>query len=319
MDWINQASTSAQKSDAVFFYATGLSLAFLVFITVLMITFVIRYSRKRHPKASQIEGNVALEITWTVIPLVLFLTIFYFGWTNFEYTRHAPRDAMVVKVTGRQWAWSFEYPNGKQTRELYAALDKPMKLELHSLDVIHGFFVPAFRLKADVVPGRTNFTWFQANQLGSFDIECTVICGVNHSAMLSKVVVVPEDEFKAWYFGGEGAPEPGVNARAAASAAVPGDAGAVALLESKGCLACHSLDGTPRVGPTLKGLYGKQERILVDGTPHPVTVDDEHLRRSILEPAREIVAGYPPVMPTAPMSPQEVTDAVSFIENLKGN
>ena len=319
MDWINQASTSAQKSDVVFFYASGLSAAFLVFITVLMITFVIRYARKRHPKAAQIEGNVALEITWTLIPLVLFLTIFYFGWTNFEYTRHAPRDAMVVKVTARQWVWSFEYPNGKQTRELYAALDKPMKLELRSLDVVHGFFVPAFRLKADVVPGRTNTTWFQATQLGSFDVECTVICGVNHSAMLSKVVVVPEDDFKAWYFGAEGTPEPGKSLRAAAPPALSSDTTAAALLEPKGCLACHSLDGTPRVGPTLLGLYGTQEEVRVDGTPRTVTVDDERLRRSILEPMREVVAGYPPVMPTVPMSPTEVSDVVGFIKTLKRN
>jgi cytochrome c oxidase subunit 2 len=209
MEWMRQASTSAEKSDAVFFFVFGLSLLFLIFITILMIYFVIRYNKKRHPKAEQIEGHTGLEILWTVIPLLLFLAIFYYGWTNYDYMRQAPRDSMVVKVTARQWVWSFEYPNGKQTKALFAPIGKPMKLEVRSADMVHGFFVPSFRLKIDAVPSRANTTWFEATRLGAFDIECTVICGVDHSLMLSKVVVVPEEEFKAWYFGGETAPEPG--------------------------------------------------------------------------------------------------------------
>ncbi len=134
--------------------------------------------------------------TWTVVPLLMFLAIFYFGWTSYDYSRRAPRDAMVVKVTGRQWIWSFQYPNGKQTDKLYAVLDRPMKLEVNSADILHGFYIPAFRLKVDAVPGRTNTTWFQPTRLGSFDIQCTVICGVNHSAMLSHVEVVRENEFQ---------------------------------------------------------------------------------------------------------------------------
>ena len=161
MDWMNQAAISAQKSDAVFFYVFGLSVAFLLFITILMIYFVIRYSKKRNPVASQIEGHVGLEILWTTIPLVLFLSIFYYGWTNYEYMRQAPRDAMAIKVTARQWSWSFAYPNGKQTKVLFAPIGKPMKVDVVSADMIHGFFVPSFRLKIDAVPARnipaTNF------------------------------------------------------------------------------------------------------------------------------------------------------------------
>jgi cytochrome c oxidase subunit II len=170
MDWLKQASTSAQKSDAVFFLVFWLSVAFLVLITATMVFFVVRYSRKRHPKAEQIEGHVGLEIVWTVVPLVIFLAIFYYGWTNFEYMRNAPRDAMLLKVTARQWAWSFEYPNGRQTSVLYAPLGRPMRLEVRSADVVHGFFVPAFRLKVDAVPGRPATTWFEATRLGAFDI-----------------------------------------------------------------------------------------------------------------------------------------------------
>jgi cytochrome c oxidase subunit II len=209
MNLTNAAALSAQKSDEVFFLVFALAVVFLVGITAVMIYFVIRYSRNRHPVAEQIEGHTWLEITWTLVPLVIFLAIFYYGWTNYEFMRLAPRDSMVVKVTARQWNWSFEYPNGKVTRELFAPVDRPMKLEIRSVDVVHGFFVPSFRLKIDAVPARANTAWFQATKLGSYDIECTVICGVDHSKMLSKVIIVPEAAFRAWYFGGEDAPEPG--------------------------------------------------------------------------------------------------------------
>jgi cytochrome c oxidase subunit 2 len=319
MEWMKQASISAQKSDAVFFYVFGLSVAFLVFITALMIYFVIRYSRKRHPKAAQIEGHTGLEILWTVIPLILFLTIFYYGWTNYDYMRQAPRDSMVVKVVARQWSWSFEYPNGKRTDKLYAPIDKPMKLEVRSADVIHGFFVPAFRLKIDAVPARANHTWFQATRLGAYDIECTVICGVSHSLMLSKVVVVPENEFKAWYFGGDEAPVPGKNAVAAAAPVDPAEPAGLRLLREKTCLTCHSVDGTPMVGPTLKGLFGRTQEVLVAGNGlKTMTVDDAYLVRSIDKPQAEIVKGYPPAMPeVAGLTPQETRAMVDFIKTLK--
>ena len=317
MEWMKQASTSAEKSDAVFFFVFGLSLLFLVFITVLMIYFVIRYSKKRHPKAEQIEGHTGLEILWTVIPLVLFLAIFYYGWTNYDYMRQAPRDSMVVKVTARQWVWSFEYPNGKQTKALFAPIGKPMKLEVRSADMVHGFFVPSFRLKIDAVPSRANTTWFEATKLGSFDIECTVICGVDHSLMLSKVVIVPEEEFKAWYFGGETAPEPGKALRSAAHPDLPAEPMGLALMRANGCLACHSVDGKPMVGPTLKGLYGKQEEVLVAGASRTVTVDEARLRLAIREPLREVVKGYPPVMPSILLNDRELSEVVTYIKILK--
>ena len=317
MDWMNQAAISAQKSDAVFFYVFGLSVVFLVFITTLMIYFVVRYSKKRHPKAEQIEGHVGLEILWTTIPLVMFLSIFYYGWTNYEYMRLAPRDAMAVKVTARQWSWSFEYPNGKQSKVLFAPIGRPMKMEVRSVDMVHGFFVPAFRLKIDAVPSRTNTTWFQATKVGSFDIECTVICGVDHSLMLSKVIVVPEDEFKAWYFGGEDAPEPGKALRAAEAhpdlgSLPPG----LAVLTAKGCLTCHSVDGKPKVGPTLHALYGREQEVLVAGNTRTVTVDDAFLRRTITNPADQVVRGYPPAMPRIPLTDQELDDVVRYIKTL---
>jgi cytochrome c oxidase subunit 2 len=317
MDWMKQASTSAEKSDAVFFLIFGLSVLFLVFITGLMIYFVIRYSKKRHPKAAQIEGHTGLEILWTSIPLVLFLGIFYYGWTNYEYMRQAPRDSMVVKVTARQWSWSFEYPNGKQSKVLYAPIAKPMKLEVRSADVVHGFFVPSFRLKIDAVPSRANTTWFQATQLGTYDIECTVICGVDHSLMLSKVMVVPEDEFKAWYFGGENAPEPTTTLRKLPEPPKASEPAGLAILRAKGCLVCHSVDGKPMVGPTLRALYGKQEMVVTNGKLRSVIVDEAHLRMAIQDPMKDVVKGFPPTMPTTPVSPQELSEVVSYLKTLK--
>jgi len=317
MEWMNQAALSAQKSDAVFFYIFGLSVAFLIFITALMIYFVVRYNKKRNPVASQIDGHVGLEVLWTTIPLVLFLSIFYYGWTNFEYMRLAPRDAMAVKVTARQWSWSFQYPNGKQTKVLFAPINKPMRMDVNSVDVVHGFFVPSFRIKVDAVPSRTNTTWFQATKLGSYDIECTVICGVDHSLMLSKVVVVPEEEFKAWYFGGEDAPEPGKAIRANdAHPDLKNMPLGLQVLTEKGCTACHSVDGKPKVGPTLKALYGREEQILVAGAMKIIRVDDAYLRRSILNPKDEVVRGYPPAMPQIPLSEQELNEVVSYIKSL---
>ncbi len=320
MEWMKQASVSAQKSDAVFFFVFALSVVFLVFITALMIYFVVRYSRKRHPVAEQIEGHTGLEVVWTVVPLVLFLVIFYYGWTNYEYMRQAPRDSMVVKVNARQWSWSFQYPNGKQTTELYAPLGKPMRLEVRSQDVVHGFFIPAMRLKIDALPNRGTMTWFEATRVGAYDISCTVICGVKHSEMLSKIYIVPEDEFKAWYFGDERAPLPGRNLVARSESAhppIPGEPEGLSVLRSKGCLACHSTDGRTMVGPTFKGIFGRQEEVLVAGMPNRLTVDEAYLRRSIEHPQDQVVRGYPPAMPAARLDGREIGDVVGYLKTLK--
>ncbi len=315
MPILPQASSAAAGVDSVFLFILALSVVFLICITFLMLYFVVRYGRRRHPKGEDIEGNTWLEIAWTVTPAVLFLVMFFYGWTNFSYMRSVPRDAMVIDVTARQWAWSFTYPNGKRTAELYVALDKPVKLQLHSLDVIHGFFVPALRVKEDVVPGKENYTWFMPTRLGAFDIECTVICGVNHANMLSKVVVVPVSEFEVWYFGDESAAAPG-GGRALASAGAAENP-AVAILTRESCLSCHSLDGSVQVGPTLKGLYGKRETVVTDGTEQEITVDESYLTMAIREPMSQIVKGYQPVMPPNTLKDEEVNQVIGFIKELQ--
>jgi len=317
MPFLQQASSAAGKVDAVFFFIVAVCVAFLILITSLMVYFIIKYNRRRHPKGEDIEGNSRLEIAWTVTPTVLFLLMFYFGWTNFEYERNVPRDAMVVHVIARQWAYSFSYPNGKKTTELYLALNKPFKMELQSLDVIHGFYIPAFRIKQDVVPGKRNYTWFTPTRLGTYDIECTVICGVNHAKMLSKVVVVPVADFEAWYFGEEDAPLPGRASAGTATVRAPQNP-AMGLLNGKSCLACHSVDGSEMVGPTFRGLYGSRE-IVKDsmGREREVTVDASRLALAIRNPNAETVKGYPPAMPPAQLTDAELNEIVEFIKNLK--
>ena len=316
MHLFEQASTAAEKVDSVFLFILALCVAFLIFITFMMVFFVIRYSRKRHPRAEDIEGSTWLEISWTVIPLVLFLLMFYFGWTNFEYMRNAPRDALVVKVTGKQWQWQFEYPNGRRTDMLYLALDKPVRTEVRSLDVIHGFYIPAFRIKIDAVPGKENYTWFTPTQLGSFDIECSVICGTGHATMLSKAIVVTEDEFKHWYYGPADAPPPGKVETASAPGAAGSQHPGFEVLKKKQCLTCHSTDGRVMVGPTFKGAFGTKE-IVRDGREHEIVVDDAYLRRAIQDPAAQTVKGYPPAMPASPLSDKELQDVMDYIRSLQ--
>jgi len=318
MPGLEQASSAAERVDSVFLFIFALSALFLVFITFLMIYFVIRYSKKRNPKARDIEGHFGLEVTWTLVPLVLFLAMFYYGWTNFEYLRNAPDDAMVIKVTGRQWAWDFEYPNGKQTEELYLALDRPVRLEIRSVDVIHGFYVPAFRIKMDAVPGKANYTWFTPTRLGSFDIECSVICGTSHGYMLSKAVVVPEEEFTAWYFGGDDAPIPGQAMAVSMPVDAPPENPGLAILEANSCLSCHSLDGEVMVGPTFKDIYGREATVVgADGTEREIEIDDDYLERAIQDPMAETAKGYPPAMPTMPLSEEELQQVIDYLKTVE--
>jgi cytochrome c oxidase subunit 2 len=320
MPFLNPPLSTVDRVNDVFLYIFVLAVAFLIFITGLMVYFVIKYNRKRNVTPVDIEGNPALEIAWTVTPLILFLSMFYFGWTNFSYMRNPPRDAMVIEVTARQWAWSFKYPNGKQSDELYVALNRPVKVELHSLDVLHGFYIAALRVKEDVVPGKTNYAWFTPTLLGTFDIQCTVMCGLRHSYMLSKVHVLPEDEFKAWYFADENAPHPAKVQPAAVQpatvAAAAGEPG-FAVLQQKNCLVCHSVDGSEKVGVTLKGLYGKQQTVVVGGKEQQVTVDEDYLAKAMREPRTHSVEGYPPTMPAPSLTDEEIGQVIAYIKELK--
>lgn len=189
----------AKQVDNAFILIVAVSVFFLLLVTVFMIYFVIRYRKKKHPISENITGNTTLEILWTIIPLALVLVIFFYSWSGFKLMREVPSDAMTVKVTASMWRWAFEYPNGKKSDTLlYIPVGKNIKLELTSTDVNHSFYIPYFRTKEDVVPGRTNYMWFQATEAGSYDIMCAEYCGLNHSYMLGKIIAMPESEYNVW-------------------------------------------------------------------------------------------------------------------------
>jgi cytochrome c oxidase subunit 2 len=193
------SSPFADYVDTTFLLISGISLLVLIGLLIAMVTFIIRYSRKRNPHPSNIEGNIPLEITWTVIPLVLFMGMFYLGWRGYLQESTIPANAIPISVTGQMWKWTFEYPNGVKTDTLYVPVGAPMKMQLHSLDVNHSMYIPAFRIKKDVIPNRTNEMWFAANQVASYDIACAEFCGLNHAYMYTKVVSRDTSAFESWY------------------------------------------------------------------------------------------------------------------------
>lgn len=195
-------SNFAEKTDYAFYFVLGISLLLLIFITVLMMYFVFKYSRNKHPKAVNIHGNTALEITWTVIPVILVLAMFWYGWIGYQELSNPPAETFNIKVTGQMWKWSFEYPNGMKTDTLYVPKDKAILLNLTSLDVSHSFYVPAYRFKMDVYPGKETQVWFTPDEVGEYDIACAEYCGLRHSYMYSKVVVAPQNKFDDWYYRG---------------------------------------------------------------------------------------------------------------------
>ncbi|MBM4174983.1 MAG: cytochrome c oxidase subunit II [Ignavibacteria bacterium] len=184
--------------DGVFLFILAVSVLLLVLITFLMILFVIKYNRKKHPTPKNIHGNIPLEILWTVIPTILVLGMFYYGWVGYTKMQDVPKDAMVIHVVARMWDWDFTYPNGVKTDTLYVPVNKAIKTELESADVNHSFYIPAFRVKKDVIPNKKNYMWFIADQVGSYDIACAEYCGLKHSYMYTKVVVMPEMDFDNW-------------------------------------------------------------------------------------------------------------------------
>lgn len=298
-----QLITTTDAIDPVFMFIFGACLVLLVGITAVMTAFVIRYHRSRSPEpTSQATGNIWLEIVWIVLPTLLVLAMFYYGWAGYLTLRHVPKNAMEVTATARMWSWSFKYANGKTSPKLYVSVGKPVRVELVSLDVIHGFYLPAFRVKRDVVPGMRNHVWFVASKPGSYDLFCSQYCGTGHSAMITTVEALPEPEFTAW-----------LNQETENEEHAGHE-----LLEKHGCLGCHSLDGTIKVGPSFKGIWGRGTVITTNGAERTITVDAAYLRRSIKEPQADLVKGFPPIMPTFPdLTDQEITTMVAYLKGVK--
>jgi cytochrome c oxidase subunit II len=299
-----QIITTVEHIDPIFYYLLGISIFLLIGITVAMIFFAVRYHRSRHPEpASKVSSNLLLEITWTVIPTFIALSMFYFGWAGYLALHNVPEGAMEVQVTGRMWSWTFTYENGRTSDRLHVPVNTPVRVGITSEDVLHNFYIPAFRVKKDAVPGMETFVWFIAPQLGSYDIFCAEYCGLLHSSMITTVEVLPEEDFLAWY-----------------EAEAPMDPAAAGreLLGRHGCLGCHSLDGSPGAGPTLQGLYGREVVVTVNGQRQTVVADEEYIRESILDPNAMIVEGYPPIMPSyqGRISEEELAGMIAFFADM---
>ncbi len=303
------ASNFVEGVDLAFYVILGISLFFLVLITGTMIYFVFRYRKSKNPKAdTSITGSNKLEVIWTVIPTILVLVMFYYGWAGFAPMRDVPDDAIPVKAIARMWSWTFEYENGKKSDKLIVPKDKPVYLDLISVDVNHALYVPAFRIKEDVVPGRKNWMWFTANEFGSYDLLCAEYCGLRHAYMLTTVEVVSDDEWAEWMKTPEGESDLDVVAEG------------FNVIKMNGCVACHSSDGTKLVGNSFKGIWGEERKVLVDGEEKTVTVDRDYIVKSIYDPNAEIVVGYNEgLMPAYKdmISEQEIDQFIEYLKTLK--
>ncbi len=269
--------TTTEAVDKAFYVIFGISGIALLGITVATVYLVWRYNRKRVPvPISQKDHNVWLEVTWTVIPTILVGIMFWYGWEGYLSLRRIPDNAMTIKGSARMWSWLFTYENGKTSDKLYVPVGQPVNVRLNSEDVLHSFYVPAFRVKRDTVPGMETYAWFVAEEPGSYDLFCAEYCGVAHSDMITTVEAIPAAEFAGWL----------------AEKPVAAAAGK-ALLQKHGCLGCHSLDGSASVGPTFQGIGGRDVSVVTDGQSRTLTTDRDYLEKAILEPEVDIVEGYP--------------------------
>ncbi len=302
-----QSSSTAHYVDAAFHLILAIASLFFLLIVALMVVFVVRF--RRRPGAGPARSpshSTALEITWSVVPLVLVVVIFSLGFYGYMEMRTPPRTAYEIFVTAQKWKWTFRYPNGYEDPELHVPVDEPVKLTMLSQDVIHSLFIPAFRVKMDVVPGRYTTTWFRAIEPGQYDLACTEYCGTGHSDMLTKVVVHGPGEFEPWLR----------KADEQAQSLAPVDAGG--RLVAQRCASCHSVDGTqvPNGGPSFKGIFG-QTHTFAKGPPQ--AVDENYLRESILDPSKRIRQGYEDRMSTfkGQLTDKQTTNIIEYIKSLQ--
>jgi cytochrome c oxidase subunit 2 len=317
---LSRLSSNADAVNGPILFISIVSLVMLIGITAVMVFFALRYNRRRRPIGEDVHGHNLLEITWTVIPTILAFGFFWYGWEGYKFMKTPPEDSIQIKVTGRMWSWMHEYENGVQSPELYVPVNKPVKLNLGSQDVIHSYYIPAFKVKQDAVPGVPNlFLWFSAYQTGDYHVFCAEYCGNGHSRMLSWVHVVTQEEFDAWL-----KTEGDKVAELKKATESGADTGTLHILgeqlaKAKGCVACHSVDGSKVIGPTWKGVYGATETVVTAGQERTVKVDDEYIKRSMLEPTADVVKGYQPLMPSQQgmVSESEIMALTQYIKSLK--
>jgi len=301
-----QASTLAPHIDDLFYVIFYICMFFLVGITVALLIMVFKYHDKEggnhNPKPSP-HHNFALEVTWSVIPLILVIVIFWVGYKGYLDLRTPPEGAYNINVIAQQWAWAFQYPNGWVDPVLHVPQGTPIELTMQSNDVLHALYVPDFRVKQDVVPGRYTKLWFQCPETGEHNLFCAEYCGKDHSAMMTKVIVQDPIEYQNWLDNTANDPK----------LALP--EGGKQTYEQRGCKQCHSIDGTANTGPTWKGMFGSQVK-LADGTT--VTADENYVRESIMDPTAKVVAGFQPVMPTfkGSLKDRQITGIIEYMKTL---
>jgi cytochrome c oxidase subunit 2 len=305
---LSPVAVSTERVDNLFTFILALSAIFFTAIVTTLAYFVVRYRRRSAgQRTSAMHGNTKIEVVWAVIPAILLIVIFAWGYRDFLYLAVAPRDAIEVRVTGQKWSWTFDYPSdGISTNELTVPAGRPVKLVMSSMDVIHSFYVPAFRVKRDVLPNRYTVMWFEALEPGTYDVMCAEYCGTGHSQMLTKVHVVGDKEYEDWVGSGGGMSGEGMSSA---------EFGKM-LFNKQGCATCHTVDGMKKVGPSLLRRFGQQERFR-DGSE--VQIDDNYLRESIMEPNARVVSGYDPVMPTyaGRLKDKQVNALIDYIKSLQ--
>ena len=307
-----QGSDFAHKIDFAHDVVTIISVICTVAIVGVMLYFAVIYRQRdgKDHETPRIEGDSTLEIIWTVFPTLVCIWVAWLGYDSFVALRTPPANAMEINVTGRKWAWDFTYKNGKKTTgELVIPVDEPVKLVMTAKDVLHSFFVPVMRTKADVIPGRYTYEWFRPIKTGDFQVFCTEYCGNEHSRMRARLKVLPKAEFERWLADDS-------EARKLASLK-PSDRGKE-LYVTKQCVTCHSLDGAPRVGPSWLKIFGREGK-LADGSTYKV--DENYIRESILQPQAKVVQGYPAMgMPSyqGQLSDDDITGLIEFMKTVDG-
>jgi cytochrome c oxidase subunit 2 len=297
------ASTMAGKVDALYFFLIAISGLAVSVIAILILVFGVKY-RRRAPEQSgaRVVPSLALEVGWSIIPLLVGLVMFAWGANVYFAQARPPAETLDVYVVGKQWMWKFQHPGGqREINELHVPVGRAVRLTATSEDVIHSFFVPAFRMKADVIPGRYTTLWSNATKTGEYHLFCAEYCGTQHSGMIGKVVVMDPNAFQAWLGGGAGE----------GSMASQGQK----LFQDLACNTCHLESGQGR-GPTLEGLYGTEVELANGQT---VKADDVYIRESVLSPAAKVVAGFQPIMPTFQglISEEQLLALIEYVKSLQ--
>jgi cytochrome c oxidase subunit II len=299
--WPVPASSGARNIDALFIFLVLLAGFVSLAIFTMIVAFALKYHHRPGHQAEQIEGSVPLEVTWSVVPLAIFMVIFGWGAILYFRERTPPREADSVYVVAKQWMWKLEHEQGqREINELHVPVGRDIKLVMTSQDVIHSFYVPAFRIKQDVLPGRYTTVWFHATRPGVYHLFCAEYCGTAHSGMIGQVVVLEPAQYQAWLAGGI----------TSGSLAANGES----LFQQLGCPTCHRSDIQGR-GPNLAGVFGRPVQ-LEDG--RTVVADENYIRESILSPNAKIVSGFKPIMPTFQglVSEDQLTALVAYIKSL---